>query len=272
MNAIKNISLGVLLALALFACSDKQPEEEKKSIEEKQAVSKSNEQIYAQSIENNHKKSNFLEEDMVSFTVEFDFGDQETQKISILSKTDLSQAVITFDDNSKLFYDGNALLLENEQKKNQKIAQQAMLMNTLYHSFFHLSEDEFSLSPREEITFFESDFTKMTVSNNAFHQEIYPQEFTFFTEKRTSLMKGLQAKFPYIGKQNNSTETYIQFDRFITVNRIPVSLQWNFFSAKKDASIGDKIGQAKVSRIQYHKVGEREISIPKDAKKVQASS
>lgn len=259
----------IVLSISILACNNSNSSKEKNEEQKETAKPKSAEQRYLSSVEDIHKKEKFLSEDVVSYQITYEFGNLKDE-LRIKAATDLSLVEIESKNFGKSYYNGNDILIDAMANMGDKEAKRNFQMVYFYHAFFHLDESAYELFPFEETTFFDRKYKQFQTKNQALHSAFFPRETTFFIEDRTNMMKGLSLATSLLGNSRNTQNVHLHYDRFITVNHIPVSLNWKFYPENNfdEESI---LGEAQITRIKYYEAEQLQIRIPENAKAIKNS-
>lgn len=260
MHTVNNIVQLVLLFLVLSACTgSKEEKKEKNPLSDVEQAK----QRFTTEIEGLHKKEKFLSESYVSYEISYEFGNL-SDVFKVVAATDLSAVQIESTHYGKSYYDGNQLYMDANSNSSDREVKRNFQMVYFYHAFFHLNEIGIETSPVEDTAFMETKYKQFNLTNNAFHLAFFPRETAVLIENRTNMMKGLQLKTSLLGNARTAQKVHLHYDRFITVNHIPVSLNWKFYPIHK-LEEETLIGEAKITKIKYPKPNQIQLEIPKDA-------
>ncbi|GGE31107.1 hypothetical protein [Psychroflexus planctonicus] len=259
----------ILLANIVLACNNSNSSKEKSTEQKETTKSKTTEQVFLSSVEDIHKKEKFFSEDIVSYQITYQFGNLKDE-LKVRAATDLSLIEITSKNFGKSYYNGKNILIDAMANMGDREAKRNFQLVFFYHAFFHLDENEYVLSPIQETTFFDGNFKQIHTKNEAFHTAFFPNEVSFLVEGRTNMMKGLQMKTSLLGNNRTAQNIHLHYDRFITVNHIPVSLNWKFYPENnfEEKAI---LGEAQITKIKYYSAEQLQLSIPENTKKIKNS-
>lgn len=258
------ISISLLTLNGCDSKKEKNTDQKSASTEEK-----SQSQYFVEDVEAIHKKEKFLSEDFVSYQINYQFGNL-SDELKVKAATDLSNIEISSKNFGKSYYNGENMLIDAMANMGEREAKRNFQLVYFYHVFFHLNEEGYLLNPVEATTFLDSPFKQINVTNQAFHTAIFPIETTFLVEDRTNMMKGIRLKTSLIGNDRKPLEVDLHYDRFITVNYIPVSLSWKFYP-ENTTNEEDLLGEAQVTRIKYYTKDQLQLNIPENAKALKNS-
>jgi hypothetical protein len=84
-------------------------------------------------------------------------------------------------------------------------------------------------------------------------------------------MKGLALETSLLGNGRSTQNVQLQYDRFITVNHVPVSLSWKFYP-EGNFNEETMLGEAQITKIKYYTAEKLQLNIPENAKVIKNSS
>lgn len=240
--------------LLVVACGKSEKEKESnRDKENKVERTVSSSERYLKSVENVHKKEDFLKEDLVSFKFDVKLSEKELQG-KVVARTNMAEFSVELSDGSVWYYNSLNDLFSAEVN-DKEIEQLLSFVVGGYFTFYSISGENYTYTDKEKKEFLEREFSKVSLNNSA-SKRFFPQEFTVFVEDRTSMLKGTSRNHPLKKRQ----PIFLQYDKFITVNRIPVSLSWQFFESTKDNLMSKNIGEAKITAISYPKDDGKQIN------------
>lgn len=258
----------IAFAFQLVSCNNNAKKNEPKQ-DEKTSSPKTSEQILLSQVETIHKKNNYLNEDVVTYQIDYRFGNLNDE-LKIKAATDLSRIIIESKNFGKSYYNGTELLIDVMANAGDREVKRNFQLLYFYHAFFYLSDNNFNFSPTEEVRFDEQNYKQVKVQNENVHTAFFPTKASFLIDNRTNMMKGLILKTALLGNGRSAQNIHLQYDRFITVNHIPVSLDWKFYP-KNEHTEESLLGEAKVTRIKYYSAEQLQLSIPENAKPIKNS-
>lgn len=258
----------LFIASLVIACNSKEKNEDAAPARELSPVEKAKYNFVAE-VEKIHKKEKFLSEDRVSYEISYTLG-KWSDVLQVKAATDLSLVEISSKKVGKTYYDGQQLYLDAMANMGDREAQRNFLMVYFYHAFFHLSETTYELSNAEVFTKMEKPYKKITIQNNGFHTAFFPKKVEFYVEDRTQMLKGLALQTSLLSHQRSKEAIELHYERFITVNHVPVPLTWKFYPSSKTEE-SDLLGEAQITRIKYSTAQQMPLSIPENAKAIKNS-
>lgn len=271
MNTMKISSkiFSFFFALCIIACNSSNSSKEKNAEQEEITQPKSEVEQFLSNAEVLHKKQKFFNEDFVSYQITYQFGNLKDE-LTVKAATDLSMVEVSSKNFGKSYYNGKNIFIDAMANMGHREAKRNFQMVYFHHAFFHLNEKEFEFFPIEKTTFLDSSFKQVQIKNQTFHTAFFPNEITFLIEDRTHMMKGLHLKTPFLGNDRSPKNIHLHYDRFITVNHIPVSLNWKFHPENnfKEESI---IGEAQITKIRYYSAEQLQLTIPENAEVIKNS-
>lgn len=271
MKSILQLFLLLLFSLFLSACNQTKNstgEENQKNqpfIDEVELAK----QDFVTGTENIHKKEKFMSENAVGYEITYNFGNLQ-DVLSIKATTDLSLIEVTSTNYGKAYYNGKDLLIDATANMDDKQIKKIFQMVYFYHAFFHLKEDPYTYLSIEETLIMEERFKYIGIENKGFHLAFFPEKVKFYIEDRTQILKGVGLETTYLKNTRSSEKIFLFYDRFITVNHVPVSLSWKFFN-HDNIKEGEQFGEAKVTKIKFYDSNQLQLIIPNDAIKLKTS-
>jgi hypothetical protein len=213
-----------LITLSLFACKsdEKKANDNNNSIEVIKDNSESNQ--YLENIKRAHNASKFAQEEQVKFKLKLNIGDDQFFDGYITLKTDGSKA---------RFLDSKVDKIISIDNLSTELDKKLYWLVELYTMGFWLQADQFEMLKNESDEYSKSTY-KSSITNNTYN---------IYSHPLTNVIQQVEYQSGITDEPFNSGTVY--FDKYITVNRVPVSLVWEF---KQDNS---KKATAEISRISY---------------------
>jgi len=215
----------IMVILSVIACiSDSKTEQIDVDKESSKEIKAS--KGYLQSIAKAHNADKFKQENQVKFNLKFDVGIKNFFDGVVVLKTDGSKVKFTGSDIKKII----------EQKTiKSELDKKLFFLIELYTTGFWYDEGSFSKINSESKDFSVANIESGITNNN----------YTIYCHPLTDIVQYIE----YETKIEDSPfdKGTLHFDRYITVNRVPVPLNWIFKSGT------DTIAKAKISRISYPK-------------------
>jgi len=216
-------SLIILSLISFYACKS---EPEKTKVDHKKpVVEQPSESLkHLRNIEKAHNASKFEQEEQVKFNLEVSVKDKVFFDGTVTLKTDGSKARFLDSGIDQMIESGD--LSTEIDKKLHHLAE-------LYCIGFWLQEENFSKTSSDSEDFVQAVYESADTSST----------FTVFTHPLTDIVQHVEYKTGI--SDAPFSEATVFFDKYITVNRIPVALKWKF---KVDQN---QIATAEISRISY---------------------
>lgn len=213
-----------LIILGLLACKsdEKKTNENNNSIEVVKDVSESEKHL--ENIKSAHNASKFSQEEQVKFKLKLSFENEVFFDGFVTLKTDGSKARFLDSNIDKIFKSDNI---------STELDQKLYWLTELYTLGFWLEKDQFNKVNSESEDFIKAVYQSPITSNT----------YTIYSHPLTDVIQYVDYKTGLPDQPFNSGVVY--FDKYITVNRVPVSLVWEFKLEK------DKVAKAEISRISY---------------------
>lgn len=207
-----------------MACKsdDSKKDKEQQPGEEVEVVSQSEKHL--QNIFRAHNGSKFKSEDYVRFQLKFKFKDDAFFEGFMTIKT----------NGSKIrFLDSNTDKIIESANLQTELDQQLFWLAELYSMGFWLDQDDF-----ETLKNTNEDYVKAVYSSK-YSSSVYK----VYTHPLTAIIQHVDYTTHIPGDPFNSGTVF--YEKYITVNRIPVPLRWTFIKQK------DTIAKAEITRISY---------------------
>lgn len=250
MNKLKVLFIIMCLSVGIACESSTEKKEVFNDSEFKREISAS--EKFLNTVSEVHKKQNFLKEDFVTYKFKLDIEGEKLQA-KVTSRTDISEFLVETEAYGNFYFnilDGR-FIADNTNKTTEKLVS---FVVSNYHLFYAITGADYRYGELEELSFLDQPYYQLALKNQA-SKKIFPPFFEVFIEQRTHMMKGV--KLPHPQKRNELV--FLQYDKFITVNRIPVSLQWNIFEEVNQNKMSNPIGGVSITSIKYLK--ENEVNI-----------
>jgi len=150
-----------------------------------------------------------------------------------IADTTYSEGTLLYNiKNNTLHLKSNLAEREISALSENKTDKLASIINEIYVLPFKMNTAEFALVERND-----------SLVKSAFSSKVNSAEFTLFTHPLTNIIQQLKFSSKHSALPFNDSD--IKFQKYITVNRIPVSMRWEII--KNDEQIGEVI----ISRISY---------------------
>jgi hypothetical protein len=267
-SSLKVFSFLIVL-LCLVACNSSTSNAEKKEKNPIKVEEPSKELKFANRVTEIHKKDIFSNEDFVRYHINYQIGNLKDE-LKVVAKTDLNLVEVTSENFGKVYYNGQNLLLDPSANMGDQEAKRIFTMIYFYHSFFFLDHESLSFSSINEVKVKGSLHKKLDVNNEILHTSFIPKETSFFVEDRTNMLKGLEIKTSLFNNSRKLESVYLSYNRFITVNHVPVSLNWKLYPSE-NISETSQIGEAQITKIKFYTSDRIQLSIPENAQVVKNS-
>ncbi len=224
MKLIIKTLFSFILIICIISCkSDKK----QLKIENEKPIDNQNSESakHLQNVARAHNAEKFKSEEQVKFNLEFSTADEVMFNGTITLKTDGAKA---------RFLDSKVNQVIEKNNLNSNSDQKLFFLAEIYATGFWFDQDTFKKIKSQDSEFFKATYT-------SFSQTAY----TIYTHPLTDIVQHLDYNTKISEEPFNKGTIY--FEKYITVNRVPVPLIWTFKS-------GDDItAQAKISRISYPK-------------------
>lgn len=239
--------------LAIISCGKEQKNEEKTTQTEASPRKMGASEKYLSSVSEVHKKQDFMAEDYVSFKFDLQVEGENLQA-KVTSRTDVSEFLVETNNNGNFYFN----TLEGKYNSDQPNKTAETLISFVvcnYHLFYNITGADYVYEEREELTFLDRTFYSVALKNQG-ASKLIPTSFEVFVEQRTNMLKGVSLPHPL----KRSEKVFLQYDKFITVNRIPVSLQWNIYQENAKDDLSSPMGKVSITSIKYLKENQVDLT------------
>lgn len=250
MNKLKVLFVIMCLSVGIACDSSTEKKEASKDLETPREVGPA--EKFLSNVSEVHKKQDFLKEDYVTFQFKLKLGD-ENMEGKVTSRTNLSHYFVETNENGNFYF--NVLEGKYNASMPNKIAEKLVLfVVSNYHLFYSITGENYNYTERKEREFLDRPYYSVALKNQD-ATKVFPSTLEVFVEQRTNMLKGVNLPHP----QKRTAMVFLQYDKFITVNRIPVSLQWNIFEEVNQNKMSNPIGGVSITSIKYLK--EKEVDL-----------
>lgn len=264
--------LSFLLFSFLVSCStstteetNRPPVEPKENISEATSPKKhSNENAFVASVEEAHQRAAFLTKKAIQFDILLSFGGKERLNGTILVTTDSRQAVITYKNGEKLYY--------NEEKvyhaptmENPKGARFNAYTWPYFALFpYKLSDPGTNWSAYEQTSLNEKEYLSQKLSFDAGTGDDPGDWYIVYADKETHLID-VAAYIVTAGKTQAEAEEdphAIQYKDYTMIEGIPIPQRWIFWEWRKEGGLTKELGSAAISNIKFVETDEQAFVAP----------
>ena len=224
MNSYILKTTALFFFISFVACKSDKKENEDLKIENDVVHKQSESEKHLQNILRAHNATKFKEENQVKFNLEISMTDEIFFNGFVTLKTDGSKA---------RFLDSNTDRIVHRNNLNSELDKKLYHLATLYGMGFWLNEDKFEKQTSDQDNF----------NHAVFETSVNSSTFNISTHPLTDILQNVTYKTNISEPPFN--EATVHYDKYITVNRVPVALNWYFVDQT------DTIATAKVSRISY---------------------
>lgn len=215
-------SLILVLCFILMACkSDKEKTTVTESIEKTEKVDKSLQLL--KSIESAHNAQKFNSEQQVNFKLKLELKDSVFFDGYVTIKTDASK-VRFLDSNIDKIVEANSLETELDKK--------LFMIAEFYTMGFWFDADRFKKIPKND-----------SLVKSEYNSVKSKSQYKIYSHPITRVIQHIDFETTINDKPFNSGTLY--YEKYITVNRVPVALKWKIEVDQK------QIAKAEISRISY---------------------
>lgn len=222
---ISRFSIYILVILTIiYGCKSDVNKNEEKSAANKELEISPETQKHFQNIQRAHNSKKFKEENTVKFKLKLTVGEKVFYDDFIYPKTDLSKLKINENQSVKLIEQNN---LKNDYEKKM------YFLSEIYAIAFIMNIDDFKKVSSKNDNFFKATFNSNETGT----------AYEILSHPITDIIQQINYKTNLTGHPFESGS--VVFDKYITVNRIPVPLFWTFKNGEQ------VVAKAEISRISY---------------------
>lgn len=256
----KIFALTFLIPLLFTACK----EEVKKTVKIAAPVVIKKANTYAEKIAIAHKKDAFLEQEAIQFDAQIKFGEKEIFNAQITISTTSDMARITYKNGDEIYVNKEKLFVSPNLKENK-----AVRFHGYTWSYFFL----YPYKLNDEGTIWDDNFKTKEASNTFNTAKLTfkantgdaPDDWYInYTNKETNQLNHVA----YIVTANKTLEKAeadphaIKYLDYKNVNGIPFATNWDFYEWNDKDGLTKKIGNAKITNIQFIKGFKNSFKIP----------
>ncbi|CAA6803932.1 MAG: Unknown protein [uncultured Aureispira sp.] len=264
--------LSFLLFSFLVSCSTSTTEEtngpnteSKENITEATSPKKhSNENVFVASVEEAHQRAAFLTKKAIQFDILLSFGGKERLNGTILVTTDSRQAVTTYKNGEKLYYNEDNVYHAPTMENAKRARFNAYTWPYFALFPYKLSDPGTNWSAYEQTSLNEKEYLSQKLSFDAGTGDDPGDWYIVYADKETHLID-VAAYIVTAGKTQAEAEEdphAIQYKDYTMVDGIPIPQRWIFWEWRKEGGLTKELGSAAISNIKFVEADEKTFVAP----------
>ena len=251
--------LGVLL---LVGCQKqtKTPTNSKEIPEEKVATT------FSEKIEIAHKKNAFLSKEAIQFDAVIEFGGNEIFNATITILTTSDSAKIIYKNGDAIYVDKEDIFVSPNLKDNPGVRFHAYTWSYFFLFPYKLNDQgtkwNFDFKTKETNNVF--DTAKLSFEANI--GDAPDDWYVVYADKKSNILEHV-AYIVTAGKTKEAAEKdphAIKYSDYKMIDGVPIATNWEFYGWDLEKGLNDKIGNAKITNIQFVQGFKNNFSTPKD--------
>ena len=242
---------------------------EGKEVTQQRALSE--EEKFTLAIENAHKKSSFLEEGMIQFDIDLNFGGNDRLDATISMATNSSRIRIDKKDGSSLIYDGKKVYISPENA-NDRGARFDMFTWTYFLALpYKLNDSGTFWEKMSDLTLDEKvfDTAKLTFKNGI--GDTPDDWYIVYADKENGLIHAAGYIVTFgegdIKKAEEDPHA-IKYSDYTVVNTIPIATSWTYYEWTPALGFGKIIGDATLSNVKFVSFNENFFDKPDNSREI----
>ena len=263
---MKKIFSITFVALILFTNCKNQT---KKEVVTKEAAKEVEIPNFSQKIEIAHKKTDFLSHDAIQFDAFIEFGGNEIFNATITISTTSDIAKITYKNGDEIYVNKENVFVSTSLENNPGVRFHAYTWGYFFLFPYKLNDkgtkwNENFKTNEKEVNF---DLARLTFDANI--GDAPDDWYVVYTNKDSHLLEHV-AYIVTLGKSLEEAEKdphAIKYEDYKLIDGIPFAANWSFYGWNNQDGLTQKIGNAKISNIQFVKDFKSNFNIPKNYQK-----
>lgn len=225
---------------------------------------------FSENIEEAHNKTAFQMKEAVSFDILLNFGGSERLNANLSMNTKSTGIVIKKNNGSRIIFDGDQVAVTPDTSTTKGARFDIFTWQYFFAMPFKLTDpgtvwEEFTARKLDSLQYPSS---KLTFKSNTGDS---PDDwYVVYQDEETKLLKAA-AYIVTFGKEKSKAEENphaIVYSDYKTVENISFATTWSFHNWDEENGLGDKIGEAKISNIQFFQPESNYFEIPENSKEV----
>ncbi|MFO8147380.1 MAG: DUF6503 family protein [Gillisia sp.] len=223
---------------------------------------------FAQNIENAHNKETWNSNKAVAFDIDLTFGGNPRFSGKITSLTNSTKIRIDKKDGTKLIYDGEEVFLCPKIAEEKGARFDMFTWQYFFALPFKLTDPgtNWELMEPQQIEGGSFNRAKLTFENQI--GESPKDWYVIYQEPETELLHAA-AYIVTFGTETEKAEEnphLIVYKDYIVMDGVPFATTWTFHNWNENDGIGEQIGQAKLSNINFFNPEDKLFAKPEDSK------
>ncbi len=271
----KILPLLTVASLLCFSCNQKPKkalEKQKSSVITEPAVvneTLSTDKAYVLDIEKAHKKTAFLEKQLVSFDMKLSFGSKHTIDCKISMLTNTSKLRIDNKDGSSFIFDGSKLYATPEDTDTKGARFGIFTWSYFFALPYKLSDSGVHLAIEDDKKLNDKNYhsAKLTFDKNV--GDAPDDWYILFNDPKTLLLHAASYIVTY-GKNGNTAKAEedphaIVYSNYTDIDGIPIATDWKFYGWRANKGLTEQLGAATLSNITFTATGDHSVLFKKPA-------
>ena len=218
------------------------------------------EELFTKTVENAHKKKEFLKKEAVKFDIQLNFNNQERLNATITMFTNSSKILIQKKNGDQLLYDGERVYL-TPRKAKDKGARFDMFTWTYFFGLPYKLNDPGTKWAMEQDRTLEKDGVEYSTAKLTFGENVgdAPDDwYLIYRDPSTQLIKSAVYIVTYgsngdISKAEANPHAIV-YNTYEEVAGIPIATSWSFHDWTAERGLGKQLGDAAISNISFLQV------------------
>lgn len=264
----------LFLVLSIFSCKNTNSEE-KISVEPNNGIGDGatppQPLSFSENIEEAHNKAAFRMNEAVSFDIDLQFGGKQRLKGKVSMTTNSSRVRVDKADGSSIIYDGEHIAMTPESASAEGARFDIFTWQYFFALPFKLTDpgtvwEEGAMKTLDSVQYQTAKLSfKINVGDS-------PDDwYVIYQDPETKFLKAAAyiVTFNVEKKEAEQNPHAIVYSDFEAVDQVSVARTWSFHNWNESEGFGEKLGEAKISNLQFFTPEADHFKIPKNSKKVE---
>lgn len=224
-----------------------------------------------ESIENAHKKQEFLLKEAVSFDLDITFGGNKAFEGKITTLTDSTKILMETDNGITLIYDGTNVYQTPADKEYERARFDIFTWSYFFLFPYKLNDPGTVWKDYGIKNLDGKDFKSGKLSFEKGIGDSPDDWYVVYADPESDIIRYSAYIVTYFESQDKAEKDphAIEYSDYVDVNGIPISTEWKFRGWKKDEGLTKELGHAKVSNVEFIEVEPDLFKKPENAKLVE---
>jgi hypothetical protein len=256
---IKNLTILLILAIALISCKSENKQEIDSNVTV-DAATLTPEQELISSVEKAHHKKGYLDKEVLQFDIDLNFGGQDQLDATMYVSTDSKYIRIERTDGSVLLYDGEKVWLSPKEASQNGARFEIFTWSYFFNLPYKLSDDGVNLNQKVD------GITRMTF--DAGTGDAPDDWYDLYINRDTNMLEYAGYIVTYGGTPADQAALNahaIGYEAYQELDGIPIAHEWKFYNYNNGVDNSQVTGEATLTKMQFIKMDEQLFSKPADA-------